>query len=69
MHHSSRSGRWSARALAAILLVACLGLVACGDDDDGGGGGGASGSGEDYKVTLIAAVYLDQLRRRTQYRD
>lgn len=60
MHHSSRSGRWSARALAAILLVACLGLVACGDDDDGGGGGGASGSGEDYKVTLIAGVKGDE---------
>jgi hypothetical protein len=43
MHHSSRSGRWSARALAAILLVACLGLVACGSDDDEGGGGGSAG--------------------------
>jgi ribose transport system substrate-binding protein len=60
MHHSSRSGRWSARALAAILLVACLGLVACGSDDDEGGGGGGAGGSEDYKVTLIAGVKGDE---------
>ena len=58
MHYSSRSGRWSARALAAILLVACLGVVACGSDDDEGGGGG--GGGENYKVTLIAGVKGDE---------
>ena len=30
-------------ALASLVLVAGLGLTACGDDDDGGGGGGEDG--------------------------
>lgn len=39
-------------ALAAITLIAGLGLTACGDDSDGGGGDGGSGGG-DLSITFL----------------
>jgi ribose transport system substrate-binding protein len=59
MQRSLGSGRRAVWALAASLLVASLGLVACGGDDDDGGSG-ASGGGENYKMTLIAGVKGDE---------
>jgi ribose transport system substrate-binding protein len=54
------SGRRTAWVVAGGLLVASLGLVACGDDDEGGGGGGTASGGDSYSVTLIAGVKGDE---------
>ena len=64
MHHTSRTVRRRAGALAAVLAVGALGLAACGDDDSGSGssGGSSSSSGGDKggKLTLIAGVKGDE---------
>ena len=54
------SGRRTAWVVAGGLLVASLGLVACGGDDDDGGGAASSGGGESFDVTLIAGVKGDE---------
>jgi ribose transport system substrate-binding protein len=54
------SRRRTAWVVAGGLLVASLGLVACGDDDGDGGGGASGGGGESFDVTLIAGVKGDE---------
>jgi branched-chain amino acid transport system substrate-binding protein len=51
-------------ALIATLLIAVLGLAACGDDDDdGGGGGGGEQSSEEGPIRIGAAVDQTKLMK------
>jgi ribose transport system substrate-binding protein len=62
MHHTPRTVRRRAGALAAVLAVGALGLAACGDDDSGSSSGSSSSSGGDKggNLTLIAGVKGDE---------
>ena len=57
-------------ALAAVALVASVGLTACGGDDDGGDGGG--GGGGDVAITMLPKnlgnPYFDTAPRRARRR-
>ena len=61
MHRTSRSGRGAHGRSPRCLLVASLGLVACGgDDEEAAAAAAAAAASEDYKMTLIAGVKGDE---------
>ena len=55
-------------ALAALVLVAGLGLTACGDDDDGGDGGAGADGGGDAVHHVPAQEPREPLLRRQHHR-